>query len=284
VRNAPKLFALLLLASAVQGCAAVRFVRLALGQKILTIDPHQVVFTGVRADGFHFDVGLQLRNLTRGEARLTGVRLEALVGETAVFSTHSDQHLLIPPHGSVSLQMPAVLSPAVGIRGAATGQRTLTFAGSVEVDLGLLGRKEIGFRSEKKLLPRASPAVELAGLSLAESRLDELVLNLKLRLRAPEGEQFSTARLTGTAYVNGRRAGAIEADREAGSDVPLEVRLSLPTISAAAIAARIVRERTCDLKAELLFEAETETLTYRVPYVLKRRDLRLGRAASEPSG
>ena len=68
---------------------------------------------------------------------------------------------------------------------------------------------------------------------------------------------------------------AVAHARAAGADELVKARLCVPTLSAALLAARIARERSCDLRVELLFEAETETLTFRVPYVLQKKDLRL---------
>ena len=78
---------------AVPGCALLDLLNLGKGVQHISVNPRDIVFTGLRADGLHFDVGLDVENRTDGGATLTQVRLEALVGGAKVVSATRDQTL-----------------------------------------------------------------------------------------------------------------------------------------------------------------------------------------------
>ncbi len=268
--------AILVALMALQGCAAVDLLSFARGQKALTIDPNDVVFLGVDAQGFHFEVGLNFQNQNEGQASITRVSLNASLEDREVFSMESTEPVHIGPKATVIVRMPAVIKAADVMVAAAAGKRTLVFAGTVTADLGILGQKEFTFQSEHKLFPSARARVEFEGLSLAESSLRKLVLTLTLRIREGKAERLRNVSLSGTVYVNGHRAGSVDVHRAEEADDLVELRLSLSTLSAALVTARIIKEKSCDLRAELLFEGETDTLTFRVPYVLEKKGLGLG--------
>ncbi|MCK4284101.1 MAG: hypothetical protein KAX44_07265 [Candidatus Brocadiae bacterium] len=160
---------------ALQGCAVVDVLSFARGQKLLTIDPNDVVFLGVDAQGFHLEVGLKFQNQSEGEVSITRVSLNALLEDREVFSMESTEPVHIGSKGTIIVRMPAVIRTAGGVLAAAAGERALVFAGTATADLGLLGQKEFTFQSEHKLFPSSRAHVEFEGLSLAESSVRGLL-------------------------------------------------------------------------------------------------------------
>ena len=94
LRTVLHMAAIYLLLLSAQGCALVRVARLALGPKVVTVNPKEITFCGLQADGVHLEVGLSVENLTSGEAVLQEVRMDVLLDDVpvAVSYTHLRAH------------------------------------------------------------------------------------------------------------------------------------------------------------------------------------------------
>ena len=266
-----------LLLLSMQGCAAVRLARLALGTKVVTVSPVEMTFCGLQADGVHLEVGLSVENLTSGEAVLQEVRMDVLLDDVPVVSAARQERLCIPPRGSVHVRVPVVLDPVKAFGEALAPDRTFAVAGTVTVDLGLLGARSFSFRSAPRKFPGGGPRLKLEGASLTTEGLGaELCLTLTMRCEGldPSVRSFS---LHGQALVNGRRIAAVDQEHTGQPDESFEVRIVIPPAPAARVTAQAIRTRKLDLKVDVLFEAEAGAWKFRIPYVFDRKGVTFGR-------
>ncbi len=56
----------------------------------------------------------------------------------------------------------------------------------------------------------------------------------------------------------------------------------VPTLAAAWTVGALVRGEPVDIRVDLLFEAETRTLKYRIPYSFERKQVSFGGGSSGP--
>ena len=287
-RRLPHAILLCLVLMSLQGCALARLCNFALGRKLLTINPNEVTFQGVQADGLHFEVGLEFQNLSNGEASLREIRLEALLGGKTVFSMTRKGLLSIGPKSKLTVRVPVIVDPVNAVLGVAQEPRSFVFAGSVTADIGTFGEKRFSFESEPKLLSGTGPGIELQGVSFKKSSLGKLCLTLRMKHRGEGEEPFRSTGLTGAILVGGVKVGSIDYTREHEPHAVFDLDVSLPSISAAWIATRLFRGERLNLKAQLLYEGKTDTLKFKIPYTFERENVGLRReertVPDEPAG
>ncbi len=266
-----------------QGCTLVRLVRFGRGEKELTIDANDIVFCGTKDGMLLFEAGLRFRNRSGGEARLRAVRVEARIDDRYVFHATSEQSVLIEPRQEVLVRVPVTVD-LLSAAGALGGTRMLVLSGEAIADLGMFGEKRFSFRSENKLFSPDDPKLTFVGLSLRKSNLLELRLTLTLRRESSGERTLKSLRLSGSLYVNGLRAAAIHHEQTTQAAELLEVDVIVPTLAAVQTVAALVRGEPVDLRVDLLLEAETRALKYRIPYTFERKQVSFGGGSSDTDG
>jgi len=262
----------------VPGCALLDLLNLGKGVQHITVNPRDIVFEGLRADGLHFNVGLDIENRTDGRATLKQVRLEALVGGANVVSATRGEALEIAPRGCHTVRMPVVVNPlsAAFKALAPAGEKSLSFRGGVTVDLGILGDRVFSFETSRGVFPERLPKITFRSVSMKKSTLRKLSILVTLGFEYEGATPFKNIALAGTCFINGMRAGDVSLRKTAAAGDSFEFELKLSTLAAARIAAGIARGRTFVLKLDSVFTAERGILKFRIPYVFERKGVQIG--------
>lgn len=261
------------------GCRLWDLLRLGAGPKTLSVELDKVAFRGLEGRSLRFEVPLRLRNQSRGQAQLRELRLEARLNGRPVLSFSRPEPLCIAPEAEQVVVVPAYVDAVGAAEAAAAGEGTLSFSGSVVADLGVLGERTVAFRSEPLRFSRDYPRLVLESVSLAKSRPSELRLTAAFRRAARAGDELPGACISGEAFVNGIRVAALDRCAAGESGDRVEVELAVPTGAALRAAASLLGARSCRVRLAVVFEAETGTMRYRVPYVFEREDVPLRRGA-----
>lgn len=258
-----------------QGCTLVRLARFALGEKELTIDANEITFCGTKGGLLLFEAGIRFCNHGGGEARLRAVRVEAKIDDRYVFHATNDKPVLIEPRQEVLVRVPVTMD-LLSAAGALGGTRMLVLSGEATADLGIFGEKRFSFRSENKLFSLDGPKLSFVDFSLAKSNLLELRLRVTLR-RETGGEQvLKSLRLSGSLHVNGIRTASIQHTQPDPAAEQLNVDVIVPTLSAAWAAGAVLRGDPVDIRVDLLLEAETQHLKYRIPFTFEQKQVSFG--------
>ena len=122
--------------------------------------------------------------------------------------------------------------------------------------------------------PRPSP----------ESSLWAVRLTLRMRREDDGDDPYRSVGMVGTVLVNGVKVGVVDFEQTGDLSKVFEIDVAIPTITAAWMTAQVARAKRLDLKVDVLFEARTDTLKFRVPYVFEKKNIAIGRGGPIPPG
>jgi len=254
----------------VGGCAAWRARQLARGRPAVSIKIDAIEYRGVGLMGLEFDVPLEIHNETTGRATLTAVNLAAELNGRRIASAVRDEALHIQPQDKQVVHVPVHIAPAQLVAGALKKTHKLVFRGQATVDLGVLGDHEIEFTSGRVLFSGEHGKLSLKRVSMRTSRFTELRLTLDLEEPKVADDPIKHSSLEAEIFLNDVRVATIKQVRAVDAKGLIKVEVRIPTLTSAAVVARIIRTRSFDLRIKGLYSAETQSLKYRIPVTFER--------------
>lgn len=261
---------------AAQGCALMKALRLWRGPKTLTVDVGKIVYRGIEGGRPVFDLPLYLTNESQGEARISDVDLEFRVNGRPAASSFYVEPISIGPSGERALVVPVRVDPVGVAKGLLNEEKEVAFVGKMTVNLGSLGERVIKFRSKKAAFSRDRSRLTLESVSFNRSDLALLRLHVTLKRQGKSAREVTAASLSGEAYINDLHIATIDGKRGTDIDGRIELDADIETVAAVAVSMAIARDKQCDVRLAFRYEAETDTMTYRVPYNFERSGVGVG--------
>jgi len=252
------------------GCALVRAVNLASGKKSLTIGLDRVVFCGMQGDTLRLEVPLVLHNQTEGQALVTRIEIHGCISGKQVFAVSHDKELNIGPESTQMLEVPVDVCLRNIAKGFLNGSPVFSFDGGATVDLGLLGRRVIPFHMERRIFSPTRPRLSLRKASLGRSDLSTIRLTMVFDRAEDPNDKVVESSLYGSASINGTHVGSIT---EAGRGEQIAAEIAIPIKSVLFVARKLAKTKECSVKIDVLYEADTENMKYRIPYVFEQKDI-----------
>ena len=257
----------------VGGCAALRARQLARGRPVISIKIDMIEYRGLGPQGLEFDVPLEIHNKTKGQAKLTEINLAAELNGRRIASANRHEALHIQPLAKQVVHVPVHIAPAQLVVGALRTTHKLVFFGQVTVDLGVLGDREITFNSGPILYSGQHGKLSLKRVSMRRSRLTELRLTLDLEEPKIAADPIRQSSLAAEIFLNNVRVATINQVRAVEAKGLIRVEVRIPTLTSAAVIARVIKTRTFDLRIKGLYRAETQSLKYRIPVTFDRKGI-----------
>lgn len=257
----------------VGGCAWLDARRLAKGQLVISVKGDAIECRGVGAKGLEFDVPLEIRNDSKGRAKLTEIKLAAELNDRRIASASRDEALHIQPQAKQVVHVPVHVAPGQLVAGALSRTHKLVFRGEATVDLGVLGEREVTFESDRALFSGEHGKLSLKRVSMRRSRFTELCLTLDLEEPKVADDPTRQSSLSAEIFLNDVRVATIKQVRAVDAKGVIRVEVRIPTLTSAAVIARIIKTRSFDLRIKGLYSAETESLKYRIPVTFERKGI-----------
>jgi hypothetical protein len=257
---------ILVMALPLAGCALVRVVNLTLGAKTLTMEPNKIVFCGIQGDTLRFEIPLTLHNHCKGQARVKQIQINASIADHHVFATSHNEELNIEPDAELQLAIPIDIKLANIAKGILAGSPVFDFNGKATVDFGVLGKRVISFNVERRIFSPTKSRISLKNISLGKSDLAALRLTMVFdRTEDPDNKVIGSS-LSGFALISGIHVGTLTQLREGAQ---IEAEVAIPVFSALGVTKQIAKTKTLSAKISVLYEADTNRIKYRIPYVFE---------------
>jgi len=257
---------ILVMALPLAGCALVRVVNLTLGEKTLTMEPNKIVFCGIQGDTLRFEIPLALHNHCKGQARVKQIQINASIADQHVFATSHNEELNIAPDAELLLSIPIEIKLANLAKGILAGSPVFGFNGKATVDFGILGKRVISFHVERSIFSPTKSRISLKSISLGKSDLAALRLTMVFDRTEDPDNKVTKSSLSGFALISGIHVGTLTQLREGAQ---IEAEVAIPVFSALGVTKQIAKTKTLSAKINVLYEADTNRIKYRIPYVFE---------------
>jgi hypothetical protein len=243
---------------------------LASGRKSLTIELNKVVFRGLHGDKLRLEVPLALHNQNEGQATVTRIEMDGRISDRQVYAISHDEEIRIDPGSMQMLSIPVDIGLENIAGGLLDGSPVFSFRGGATVDLGFLGRRVIPFHMERRIFWPKRPRLSLRRASLGRSDLSTFRLTMIFdEIEDPDDKIIESA-LSGSAFINGIHVGRLTGLRR---DELIVAEVAVPIASALFVARKLAKTKDCSVKIDVLYEADTKGMEYRIPYTFEKDNI-----------